>query len=251
MADQNIKLIIEYDGTDYSGWQIQARQRTVQGELTEAIRKTTGQTVSLTGAGRTDSGVHALGQVANFHIDHTIEPEKYKDALNYYLENDIRVKVSGEVEPDFNARRHALWKRYRYLVGTEKSALYRHLRWEHTVKLEMEKLRAASGLLVGEFDFSPFCVVSSLKEDNRCIIHAARWARVGPLLIFEIRGNRFLHNMVRILVGAMVNLAAVNPDHHRDNLTLDQFADILRAPTVQRVVFTAPPQGLYLVTVKY
>ncbi|MBU8934245.1 MAG: tRNA pseudouridine(38-40) synthase TruA [candidate division Zixibacteria bacterium] len=251
MADRNIRLVIEYSGTGYAGWQIQAVERTIQGELTEAILRTTGKKVKLTGAGRTDAGVHALGQVANFRIDHNIEPERYRDALNYYLADDIRVKKSVEVPLDFNARRDALWKRYRYLIGNERSALHRQLRWEYVRDLDYARLQKAAELVTGEHDFSAFCVVASLKEDNRCLIHVARWRKIGPLLVFEVRGNRFLHNMVRILVGAMVNLATVYPDNHRENLTLEGFADILHTPTAQRVVFTAPPQGLYLVTVKY
>ena len=251
MAERNIKIVIEYRGTDYAGWQIQANQRTVQGELTKAILQTTGQKVNLIGAGRTDAGVHALGQTANFIIDHRLDPEKYKDALNYYLDDDIRVKESYEVSLEFHARKHALWKRYRYLIGAEKSALYRELRWENERSLDFDRLQKAARLIVGKHDFSSFCVAASRKEDNHCFIHKARWFRTGPLLVFEIRGNRFLHNMVRILVGAMVNLGTVEPDHHRENLTLDMFADILYAPTDRRVVFTAPPQGLYLVTVKY
>lgn len=251
MSERNIKLLVEYRGTAYAGWQIQANQQTIQGELTNAIFQTTGQKVNLIGAGRTDAGVHALGQTANFRINHHIEPEKYKEALNFYLDDDIRVKKSYEVSIDFHSRKHALWKRYRYLIGTERSALFRELRWEIERDLDFSKLKSAAEFIVGEHDFSPFCVVSSRKEDNHCIIHSAKWTLVGPLLVFEIRGNRFLHNMVRILVGSMVNLATIKSDNHRENLTLDRFADILSVPTDKRVVFTAPPQGLYLVTVNY
>lgn len=251
MGSRNIRLIVEYKGTAFSGWQIQADQTTIQGEITEAIFRTTGCRVSVTGAGRTDAGVHALGQTANFHIDHYLEPERYQNALNYYLPDDIRVRVSEAVPEAFNSRRSARSKRYRYLIGCERSALYRDLRWEYEHEVDLEALRKAAAMIVGEHDFSPFCVVSSLKEDNRCRIERAAWRRVGPLLVFEIRGNRFLHNMVRSLVGAMVNLASTTRDHHPENLTLDRFANIIHSPEGQRVVFTAPAQGLYLVSVHY
>ncbi len=263
MAERNIKLTIEYKGTHFAGWQIQAEQSTVQGEITAAIGRTTGKGVSVTGAGRTDAGVHALGQVANFRIDHHLAPEKYRDALNYYLPGDIRVKDSIEVPAGFNARRSALWKRYRYVLAFERSALWQEYRWEIEDRggvreemadrepVDLALLQEAAKLIIGEHDFSPFCVTSSRKEDNRCRVDSARWFRIGPLRVFEIRGNRFLHNMVRSLVGAMVNLATGAQDRHPDNLTLARFADIIQAPTDQRIVFTAPARGLYLVSVHY
>lgn len=251
MAEQNIKLLIEYKGTAYAGWQIQKDQRSIQGCITEAIYKTTGKNVSLIGAGRTDAGVHALGQVGNFIIDHNIEPEKYKDALNYYLENDIRIKESVVVPLEFNARRAALNKRYRYLIGTEKSALYHEYRWELLKTVNFEILEEAAKLVLGEHDFSPFCVLSSRKPDNTCIITECSWKKDDNQYVIDVVGNRFLHNMVRIMVGAMVNIATIHKDQHPDNLTLEKFADILQAPTEQRIVFIAPPQGLYLVTVNY
>jgi len=192
-----------------------------------------------------------LGQVGNFIIDHNIEPGKYKNALNYYLDNDIRIKESTEVPLEFNSRRSAINKRYRYLIGTEKSALYREYRYEHTKCIDMEIIKESAKLVIGEHDFSAFCVLSSRKPDNTCIIDECFWKEEDNHWLFEIRGNRFLHNMVRILVGAMVNIATIDKDQHPDNLTLDKFADIIQAPTEQRIVFTAPPQGLYLVTVKY
>jgi tRNA pseudouridine38-40 synthase len=251
MTAHNVKLTVEYKGTGYAGWQIQTDQRTIQGEITQAIFKTTGRDVNLIGAGRTDAGVHALAQTANFIIDHRLPPERYKEALNFYLPDDIRIKESCEVDLDFNSRRDAVSRRYRYLIGREKSALYRELRWEHPVELDLEQLRSAAQLIVGEHDFAPFCVMASRKPDNACFIKSARWFSVGPLLIFEIRGNRFLHGMVRSLVGAMVNLAAVEKDNNPQNLTLERFGDIIQSLTEERVVFTAPPQGLYLVSVQY
>ena len=251
MSERNIKLVIEYDGTAYSGWQVQPGQSTIQGELVRAIGKVTGQDVNLIGAGRTDAGVHALGQVANFRIDHSLAADRFAAAINYYLQPDIRVQESMEVSWEFHSRFDTLAKRYRYLIGPSGSALYRHRRWCLSDKLDHEKLVAAARMLLGEHDFSPFCVVSSLKHDNRCQIEQARWFRVGPLRVFEIRGNRFLHNMVRSLVGCMVNLATVGQIDNIQNLTLESFQDIIKSHEGQRVVFTAPAVGLYMVSVKY
>jgi tRNA pseudouridine38-40 synthase len=251
ISEKNIKLVIEYKGTIYAGWQIQADQRTIQGEITNAILKTTGQNVNVIGAGRTDAGVHALGQMANFIIDHDLDPVRYRDALNYYLDDEIRIHSSEEVPIEFHARKDAIHKRYRYLVCGQKSALYRDYRWEYEPDLDIELLRKAAQLLIGTHDFTAFCVVNSRKENNECQIYHSQWAKIGPLLVFEIRGNRFLHHMVRSLVGGMVNLATTCRDHHPENLTLEQFADIIHAPKDRRVVFTAPAQGLYLVSVTY
>jgi len=251
MSEKNIKLTIEYKGTAYSGWQIQVNERTIQEEIAKAVHKTTGHDINLIGAGRTDAGVHALGQVANFRIDHDLPAEKYRDALNFYLDRDIRVKESIEVPIEFHARFDATSKRYRYLVASEQSALYREYRWEYQKQVQFDRLTEAASLLRGEHDFSPFCVTASRKENNHCTIYRAVWRRVGPLMGFEISGNRFLHTMVRSLVGAMLNLATVDQDKNKQNLTLQQFEDILLTAPEERIIFTAPPQGLYLVKVSY
>lgn len=251
MAERNIRITVEYEGTAYCGWQIQTGQETIQGQLAGAIKSVTGQEVNLIGAGRTDAGVHALGQVANFRIEHRLEAERFAEAINYYLPDDIRVKSAGEVGPDFHARRSALWRRYRYLIGAEKSAVYRNLRWAQPYELNLSVLQEAANLIIGAHDFSPFCVARSRKENNRCHIQSAKWLQIGPLIVFEARANRFLHGMVRSLVGGMINLAAVNPDNNKLNLTLDKFANIIESTTEERVAFTAPAHGLYFVSVGY
>jgi tRNA pseudouridine38-40 synthase len=119
------------------------------------------------------------------------------------------------------------------------------------VSIDVGVLREAARAVLGEHDFSPFCVVASRKEDNTCRIERSEWRQVGPLLVYEIRGNRFLHSMIRSLVGAMVNLASHSQDANSRNLTLGRFRDIISAQTDERVVFTAPAHGLYLVSVGY
>ena len=251
MTERNIKIVVEYDGTLYAGWQIQQHQNTVQGELVAAVAKVTGLQVNLIGAGRTDAGVHALGQVANFRIEHRLEPERYREALNYYLPKDIRVKSSEEVPLVFHARFDAAFRRYRYVVAGEDSAIFRNHRYHCPFELNTELLRSAALEVKGEHDFKPFCVVASRQESNLCRVYHSRWVRIGPLLVYEIRANRFLHSMVRSLVGAMLNLAVVAPDRNSLNLTLERFRDIILATTDERVAFTAPAHGLYLVSVGY
>ena len=247
----NIRLQIEYNGTAYNGWQSQKNGMSIQDLIQDAIFKTTQQHVSLTAAGRTHTGVHALGQVANFHIDHSLEPARYRDALNFYLPKDIRIKQSVEETPAFHARFDALEKRYRYLIGLEKSALYYNYRWEIEEPLDISLLQTAASYVVGEHDFAPFCVVSSRKENNRCKIEVSRLRRIGPLLVYEVRGNRFLHSMIRSLVGCMVNIATLNRDKNKQNLTLELFEDIIKTQTEERMPYTAPACGLYLVSVRY
>ncbi|HEX2897589.1 MAG TPA: tRNA pseudouridine(38-40) synthase TruA [candidate division Zixibacteria bacterium] len=251
MSSKNIKLVIEYAGTNYSGWQSQDGPNTIQDEIQRAIFKVTGIETNLTAAGRTDAGVHALGQVANFHIEHRLEPERYEDAINSYLAEDILIKSSTEVSLEFNSRKSAIFRRYRYLMSPEKSSIYRYLRWHQPHPVVIEKLKEAAALVSGEHDFSSFCVTSSLKENNRCQIEFSRWFKYGPLLIYEIRGNRFLHGMVRSLVGSMINLSLENQDKNSRNLTLSDFKNMLSSQSKDRAVFTAPPHGLYLVGVGY
>jgi tRNA pseudouridine38-40 synthase len=251
VPQRNIKLTVSYRGTAYAGWQWQAGQATVQGELSEAVYRVSGERVSLVGAGRTDAGVHALGQVANFRIDHHLEGARWAAALNYYLPRDIRVLESSEVGWEFHATRDAVFRQYRYLAAKERSALYPDLRWEHGREIDFGRLAEAAEMIVGEHDFGAFCVTGSRKEDNRCRVDRSRWYRTGPLLVYEVRGNRFLHSMVRSLVGGMMNLADARQDDNTQNLTLESFADMLRFPDSERCQFTAPPQGLYMVRVGY
>ncbi len=248
---RNIRLVIEYDGTPYGGWQLQENAPTVQGRLTEAIFKVTGEQVQITGAGRTDAGVHALGQVANFQIEHPLDSARFADAINFHLPDDIRVLESTEVASQFNSRFDATWRRYRYVMSNQRSALYRRRRWEHHHEVDPDQLRAAAALIIGEHDFAPFCVVASRKESNMCVVHHSAWRQIGPLWVYEIRGNRFLHSMVRSLVGAMVNVATRNRDQNSLNLTMDDLRSMLHGSNSTRNPFTAPAHGLYLVSVGY
>ena len=256
MASRNLKLTIEYEGSAYAGWQFQPEQKTVQGTIVDAIEQVTQQRVNLVGAGRTDAGVHALGQVANFRVDHQLETDRFANAINYYLPDDIRIHKSEQVDHDFHSTCDATFRQYRYLVAHDRSAIYRGLRWECGLKLDLDDLNQVASEIVGEHNFASFCVTSSLKEDNRCRIASSQWSRSGELYIYEIRGNRFLHNMVRGLVGSMVNIVGKPADKNPLNLTFERFRDIISlsvdsAIDPERVGFTAPAHGLYMVAVGY
>lgn len=243
---RNIRLDLEYDGIDFSGWQIQPELPTVQGEIENAIARVTGQKVTLYGAGRTDAGVHALGQVANFKIEHSFPPEKFKDAINFYLPRSILVLRSEEVDEAFNARKSAAWRYYRYVIGCRRSALYFNYRWEYEYPLEIERMNEMTSSILGRHDFSAFCTVSSLKENNECDIISAGWREDADTLVFEIKANRFLHSMVRSLVGVMVDAG-----REKDYLTLENFKDIMTSGDHRRIKKVAPARGLYLVAVGY
>jgi tRNA pseudouridine38-40 synthase len=252
MNERNIRLLIEYDGTAYAGWQTQADGiPTIQSIIEDAVFKVTGERRRITGAGRTDAGVHAIGQTANFYTSHSIEPRRMAFALNHHLPDDIFVRHSEEASPGFDSRRDAIFRRYRYLVGRRRSALYRLRRWEHFVEVDFDHLKNLSESIIGEHDFAPFCVTSSRKEDNVCRVEFAQWYRCAELWSFEIRADRFIHGMVRSLVGGMINAATVEPDANPRNLTPQRFHDMLQRVTDERVVFTAPAHGLYLVSVGY
>jgi len=246
LAKKNIKLDIQYNGTDFSGWQFQPKETTVQGEIEKAIEKVTGRKITLYGAGRTDAGVHALGQVANFIIEHHLPPEKYKDAINYYLPKTIMVSKSSVVPDDFHARKSAKWRHYHYLVGLERSALYYDYRWEYPFPPDIDKMNEIADYIMGVHDFAAFCTVSSQKENNECNVHLCHWRQEEALLILEIRANRFLHSMVRSLVGAMVDAG-----RRKENLTLNNFQDIMQSKDHTRLKNVAPARGLYLAAVGY
>jgi len=246
LAKQNIRLDIEYNGRDYSGWQVQNNAVTIQGKIEAAIEKVTGLKAALHAAGRTDAGVHAMGQVANFRIDHYLEAGKYKDALNYYLPENILINKSSAVPDDFHARKSALSRHYRYLIGLEKSALYHDFRWEYSYPLNLDRMNEIARNIMGVHDFSAHCVVSSQKENNDCEIRYSEWRLVGSLFIYEIIANRFLHSMVRSLVGSMVDAG-----REKDYLTLKQFEDILKSGDHTKIKNVAPARGLYMTAVEY
>ncbi|MEZ5358320.1 MAG: tRNA pseudouridine(38-40) synthase TruA [Candidatus Zixiibacteriota bacterium] len=241
---KNIKLIIEYNGAGYSGWQFQPNAVTVQGELEKAIARVTSQKVTIYAAGRTDAGVHALGQVANFSIEHDLPTQKYRDALNFYLPNDILIRSAEEVPLAFHARYDAMYRRYQYLIGLEKSALYKDMRWEIDCLPDFDLLVQAAEYIKGEHDFAAFCVVSSQKENNTCIVYQSEWTRQEKSLKYDIAADRFLHTMIRSLMGLMVELGC-------GRITWKRFKDIFHSGDHTAIPKKAPAHGLCLVGVEY
>jgi tRNA pseudouridine38-40 synthase len=247
MTTRNIALRLEYDGTRYHGWQRQKNALSIQQVLEEALGRLTGEQIRLIASGRTDAGVHALGQVVNFHTSGGLPLKAFEDGANSMLPWDIAILEAREVPPEFHARKSALSKTYEYRIlnRRRRSPLHHHCGWWLSGDLDLEAMAAAAALLPGEHDFSAFRASGggSLNPVRR--IAAARWrTHPGGWLIFTITGNGFLRGMVRSLVGTM---AAVGQGKTAPSL----LGDLLKNRERPLAGPTAPPQGLFLVEVEY
>ena len=243
---KRVLLTIEYDGSGFSGWQKQPGVRTVQGEIEDAIEKITGQPVELFGSGRTDAGVHALGQTAHFDLALPVPISKLADVLNNLLPPDIAVKKAEYVAADFHARFSIKSKRYQYRIytGTEKRALLSRFEAPVNWPLDIEKMKRAAQHFIGEHDFHGYCSSAAVTNDYRRTIYALDIKQEGDYIYIEVEGSGFLYNMVRIIVGTLVDIG-------RGKLTE---ADLLKAlETGDRAYagVTMPACGLYLKETKY
>ncbi|MCK4223547.1 MAG: tRNA pseudouridine(38-40) synthase TruA [candidate division Zixibacteria bacterium] len=241
---RNIKLEIEYDGTDFYGWQVQPKLRTVQGEIQDNLKTILGHDVNLIGSGRTDVGVHALGQVANFKTKNLLDKESILRGLNGLLPDDIVIKKVEEVGLDFNARYSAKSRLYKYRVYLGRAAILRRYVWEVLFSLNLDEILKATDGILGEHDFSSFCVTESTKQNNICKVTSATWEKSENELTFRIEADRFLHNMVRSLVGTLIEIG-------RGYFSVSDFFDIMNAKDRRKAGPTAPACGLCLVEVKY
>ncbi|MGB9720436.1 MAG: tRNA pseudouridine(38-40) synthase TruA [bacterium] len=254
---RNLRMIIEYDGTDFYGWQYQPDKRTVQGEIEKAIEKITGQNIRIIGAGRTDQGVHALAQVANFKTESNIPPEKFKKALNSLIGEDIHLREMSEVPLDFHARFSAKSKIYQYKIMTQFSPLKRRTYWLVEYELNIGRMRKVAALLIGEHDFknisahdeesTPANQPSPIDSENDhkntiCKIYDLSLTIDDFDIIITIEANRFLRKMARGLVGFLVD---VGRERYHPEDAMQIFSGALRG------IYFAPPQGLCLMEVKY
>ncbi len=241
---RNIKLEIEYDGTDFYGWQVQPELRTVQGEVQDRLQIILKQKVNLIGSGRTDVGVHALRQVANFTTDSRLDKDSILRGLNGLLPDDVVIKKVEEVDLDFNARYSAKSRTYQYRIYLGRTAILRRYVWQVLYSLNVESLVKATQQIIGEHDFSSFCVTESSKGSNICKVSEATWEKSVDELIFIIEANRFLHTMVRSLVGTLIEVG-------RGYFSVSDFIDIMEAKDRTKAGPTAPACGLYLAEVRY
>ncbi|HXK61351.1 MAG TPA: tRNA pseudouridine(38-40) synthase TruA [Acidobacteriota bacterium] len=240
------KLTIQYVGTRYAGWQIQRNQRTVQGTLKEALGRLTGETVSVIGAGRTDSGVHALGQVAQIRLHKQMEARRLQRALNAILPPDIRIASARVVPSGFHAQKQAVRKRYVYRIfnGQVLPPFLCGLVCQVPVALDLEAMIQAAGLIVGRHDFRGFAAASSAVKDFRRTVAVSRLVRRGRHIRYTIEADGFLHHMVRNIVGTLLEIG-------RGKRSPSDMIRILESRDRKQAGPTAPPEGLYLVKVWY
>ncbi len=242
----NIKIVLEYDGTNFAGWQQQAHGRTVEAELKRALREITGKDHVIYGAGRTDAGAHAKGQVANFHTDGRISPPRLMAALNAKLPEDVAV-VSAEMSTDdFHARFSARWRRYRYryLDRTARPALERGRCWHVRGPLDVDAMSKAAKALVGKHDWTSFCSASEPADARVRAMRFAHVRRQGDFVELELVAEGFLRGMVRSIAGALAEVGrGVRPP--------EWVGEVLRARDRRIAARTAPAGGLTLMEVVY
>ncbi len=243
---RNIKLLIAYDGTAYHGWQTQLNKVTIQETIEKALSIVMKQKIDLTGSGRTDSGVHALGQVANFKADTKIPEDKIKIALNANLPPDIRILDSVDVDMSFNARFNALDKTYMYQIYYDRvgNPFYSRYSCFTPQSLDIDKMKEALKLIMGTHDFKGFMASGSYVKTTVRTIYDTKLIKEGNLLKLYINGDGFLYNMVRIIAGTLIDIG-------KGTKTIDCIEDALINKNRKVLGQTAPPQGLFLMKVNY
>ncbi len=248
-TDKRFRLTLQYDGSYLMGWQLQPRGRTVQGEIEDALKKITGERYPVVGSGRTDSGVHATGQVAAVTLPERWDVSELHKALNALLPSDIWVQELTQVPTHFHPRFHAVARSYRYQVGLaheSASPFYRSWCWPVAKELDLDLLQQAGALLLGNHSFKGFAKSGQEHRGDRSIVYEAAWVGWGRIgLAFHITANRFLHHMVRYLVGTMVDVGL-------GRRPLAEMEALLSDPNTPHVTSApAPSEGLFLTEVQY
>lgn len=249
---RNLKLILSYDGAEFSGWQVQPDAITVQGTLASAIGRITGEKVLPQASGRTDAGVHALAQVVTFVTESSVPTENFQKALNDVLPASVRVIGVTEAAPEFHARHSARGKTYRYRIfrGPICPPFLARYVWHYPYPLNERAMVEAAQLVVGEKDFTSFAAVDPERGregesmSNIRSVFSSRWERCGEELIYTVHGSGFLHHMVRNLVGTFILVG-------KETLKVEDITRILEARNRSAAGATAPGSGLYLVEVEY
>ena len=243
---RTLKLVIEYDGTNYHGWQVQPNGLTIQQVIEQKIEIMTRQRVRLTASGRTDAGVHALGQVASLRIASAIPAEALRRGLNSLLPADIVIRSVEEAAAGFHAQHQAKRKTYRYQIlnRTIPSAFHYRSSWHIPAALDLGAMQAAARALVGRHDFSSFQGANADTTDPVREVLDCAWLREETFLVFRIEADGFLHYMVRNIVGTLADVG-------RGRIGAERFGQILQARDRRQAGMTAPPRGLFLVEVKY
>jgi len=241
---RNIKLVLEYDGTDFHGWQIQDNVRTVQGVLEESLAVLLCAAHKVIAASRTDAGAHARGQVVSFLTRSGLHAGKIMAGLNALLPEDVVIRESADVALDFNARHDAKSRTYSYTITVGPSALRRRSAWSIRNPLNLSVMEEASRGIIGVNDFRAFSGIPEPGESTVCTVIKNAWRECPMGYVFEIESDRFVRHMVRTLAGTMVRLA-------QGKLEIEEFVGALRTRVRPKLAFTAPARGLCLEEVKY
>jgi len=249
MLSRSVQLVLHYDGSRFSGWQRQPGERTVQGDLEAAVSKLCGAPITVVGAGRTDAGVHARGQAAGVRVPDKWSALALRRSMNAILPDDVWIAAAFEMRDDFHPRYSAVSRSYSYYVGTDDFASSPFRRTTELVwkkPLELKRLAAAASSIEGEHCFRAFAVKGTApeKDDHRCTVSRAAWRERDGGLVFEIQADRFLHHMVRFLVGTMLEIG----EGRREPGAI---AELLTQEDNSKVAQPAPPHGLFLERVEY
>lgn len=242
-----MKLIVAYDGTNYHGWQVQPREITVEGVLNRAITELTGEEIMVTGASRTDAGVHALGNVAVFNTESRIPAEKFSYALNQRLPEDVVIQHSEEVAADFHPRHCDCRKTYEYTILNRTFPLpeYRNTAYFYYGMLDVNKMRQACNAFTGEHDFAAFCSAGAQVQTTvRTVYSLEVIEKEGDKLVIRVQGNGFLYNMVRIIAGTLLEVG-------KGNIAPEALPGIIASCDRGQAGPTAPAKGLKLVEIQY
>lgn len=243
---RNIKLIIEYDGKSFNGWQKQPNKLNIQGEIEKAIGEITGEEIDLIASGRTDAGVHSLGQTANFKTNSNIPIEKFPIAINSKLKKSIVIKSAVEVDERFHSRYSVKSKKYRYTINTSQygSAIYRDMEYHFPFDLDVQKMQEAAKFFEGEHDFKAFKASGTSSKSSVRTIFKAEVIKNEDRIYIELTGNGFLYNMVRIISGTLVDVGT-------GKIKPEEIKDIIESKERIRAGKTLPARGLCLVEVNY
>jgi tRNA pseudouridine38-40 synthase len=241
---RSFKMVLEYDGSDFCGWQVQPGQRTVQEEIEKAVHRITGEKRRLTGAGRTDAGVHALGQVASIRLACKLGEDRLQAALNAVLPHDVRVLEMCEMPGRFDARRDAVSRSYRYVISKRLNAVGRQYAWFPSVKYDLAPMMTASNALMGRHVWRTFSKSGAAGCTFVSTVTDIRWQNGHDEIWFDITAERFFHNMVRIVLGTLFDVG-------RGRMTIDGFRRLFELNDRKQAGITLPPRGLFLVKVDY
>jgi tRNA pseudouridine38-40 synthase len=241
---KNIKFLLEYDGTDFYGWQRQPELRTVQGVIEQALREIFQQPLDVYAAGRTDAGVHAWGQVCNFKVETSLAADRIGRAIASKLPEDVRVRAAEEVGEDFHARFSALRRRYIYYVRTEPTAVWRRFFHVASYALDVERMKQAARSLLGEHDFASFTPAKSKDDPTRCLLSELNVQKEGPIISFTLEADHFLHHMVRVVVGTLIEVG-------RGRIPPEHIESVLVKKDRTAAGPTLPAKGLFLLEVEY